>query len=45
MVSYKVGWISLDLKVSLVCKILKRQAELDYWMIILELTRLKSISE
>jgi hypothetical protein len=30
MVSYKVGWISLDLKVSLVSKISKRQAELDY---------------
>ena len=30
MVSYKVGLINLDLKISLVSKILKKQAELDY---------------
>ena len=30
MVSYKVGSISLDLKVGLVSKILKRQVEVDY---------------
>ena len=30
MVSYKVSWISLDLKVSFVNKILKIQAELEY---------------
>ena len=45
MVTYKVGWISLDLKTCLVSKILKWQAELNYSMIILGLTKLKSISE
>ena len=45
MVSYKVGWISLDLKVRLVSKILKRRAEMNYLIIILELIKLKSISE
>ena len=45
MVSYKVGWISLDLKVRLVNKILKRRAEMNYLIIILELIKLKSISE
>lgn len=45
IVKYKVCWISLDLEIILVCKILKRQATMDYKIIFLELSKLKPINK